>query len=51
MAADREAPHKESVGLGALCLFTQLVRLLVALDLNPVYHQLEPSPLPSHGHL
>lgn len=51
MAADREAPHKQSVGLGALCPFMQLVRLLVALDLDSVYHQLDPSLLPSHGHL
>lgn len=51
MAADREAPHKQSMGLGALCPFVQLVRLLVALDLDPVYHQLDPSLLPSHGHL
>lgn len=51
MAADREAPHKQSVGLGALCPFVQLARLLVTLDLDPVYHQLDPSLLPSHGHL
>lgn len=50
-AASREAAHEQSVGPGALYTLMLLAGPLLALGPDPVCHQLNPSLLPSHGHL